>query len=318
MDRQQFRAKMAGNFIALPTPFHDDFSLDLETLRRLVRRLMDAGYQTGNGVLLAGGAAGEFATLRTEERKRVAEVVVEEAAGRIAVIVGAQDTSTMRVLELARFAESIGADGIQVGPPYYYPPSSDDIFALFQAISDAAAIPMVVYNTWWTGTNADLGYDRIAKLLDLANVGALKWSSPDAFVFEGVLDSFSDKVAIIDNQLCEILSHMMGAVGFVSHPPLAWPEYGLRLWSSLEESRYADSLEMLMRFRNPYYRLFFQAYEYSGSEGHFDKAILELVGEHAGLPRPPGRPLPPKLVEAIRQMLLDAGVPGVQPAGSPS
>ena len=216
MDRQQFRAKMAGNFIALPTPFHDDFSLDLETLRRQVRRLMDAFYQTGNGVLLAGGAAGEFATLRTEERKR--------AAGCIAVIVGAQDTSTMRILELARFAESIGADGIQVGPPYYYPPSSDDIFALFQTISDEVAIPMVVYNTWWTGTNADRGYDRIAKLLDLANVGALKWSSPDAFVFEGVLDSFSDKIAIIDNQLCEILSHMMGAVGFVSHPPLAWPD----------------------------------------------------------------------------------------------
>ncbi|MBP88024.1 MAG: hypothetical protein CMJ64_15080 [Planctomycetaceae bacterium] len=312
MDRQQFRTKMAGNFIALPTPFHDDFSLDLETLRCLVRRLMDAGYRTGNGVLLVGGAAGEFATLRTEERKRVAEVVVEEAAGRIAVIVGAQDTSTMRVLELARFAESIGADGIQVGPPYYYPPSSEDIFALFQAISDEAAIPMVVYNTWWTGAHADLGYDRIAKLLDIANVGALKWSSPDAFVYEGVLKSFSDKIAIIDNQLCEILSHMMGAVGFVSHPPQAWPEYGLRLWATLEEGCYAEALGMLLRFRNPYYRLFFQAYEYSGSEGHFDKAILELVGERGGPPRPPGRPLPAKLVEAIRQMLLDAGVPGVK------
>jgi hypothetical protein len=69
---------------------------------------------------------------------------------------------------------------------------------------------------------------------------------------------------------------------------------------------------MLLRFRNPYYRLFFQAYEYSGSEGHFDKAILELVGERGGPPRPPGRPLPAKLVEAIRQMLLDAGVPGVK------
>jgi hypothetical protein len=44
---------------------------------------------------------------------------------------------------------------------------------------------MIVYNTWWTGTNADLGYDRIARLLDIANVGALKWSSPDAFVYEG-------------------------------------------------------------------------------------------------------------------------------------
>jgi len=128
LNRVSYREKICGNFIALPTPFHSDFSLNLPMLRRLVRRLLDAGYRTGNGVLLAGGAGGEFASLRTEERKQVAEAVVSEAAGRIPVIVGAQDTSTMRVLEIARFAESLGADGIQVGPPYYEPATPDDVF----------------------------------------------------------------------------------------------------------------------------------------------------------------------------------------------
>ena len=315
MDRSTFREKVAGNFIALPTPFHDDFSLDIGTLRRIVRRLLDAGYRTGNGVLLAGGAAGEFSTLRTEERKRVAEAVVEEAAGRIAVIVGAQDTSTMRVLELARFAEKIGADGIQVGPPYYEPPTMEDIFGLFQAVSDAATIPMVVYNTWWTGAHSDLRYDEIARLLSIANVGGLKWNSPSMFVYEGVLRDFSDRIAIVDNQLSEILSHMMGAVGFVSHLPVAWPEWGLRLWECLEGRRYDEALEMLLGFRNPYYLLFFKAFAYSGSEGHFDKAILGLMGEPAGPPRPPGRPLPPSLCEEIRKMLLAAGVPNVKGGG---
>jgi len=315
MDQSTFREKVAGNFIALPTPFHDDFSLDLETLRRLVRRLLETGYRTGNGVLLVGGAAGEFSTLRTEERKRVAEAVVEEAAGKIGVVMGAQDTSTMRVLELARFAEKLGVDGIQVGPPYYEPPSTEDLFGLFQAVSDAATIPMVVYNTWWTGTHADLGYDQIARLLSIANVGGLKWNSPSMFVYEGVLKDFSDKIAIVDNQLCEILSHMMGAVGFVSHLPIAWPEWGLRLWEHLEGRRYDEALKMLVGFRSPYYLLFGKAFAYSGSEGHFDKAILEMIGEPAGLPRPPGRPLPPGLREEIRKMLLAAGVPNVKGGG---
>ena len=72
MDRTAHREKIRGNLIPLPTPFADDLSLDLDVLRGLVRRMLDAGDRTGNGLFLAGGAGGEFATLQTEERKRVA------------------------------------------------------------------------------------------------------------------------------------------------------------------------------------------------------------------------------------------------------
>lgn len=309
-----YRQTIRGNFIALPTPFHDDYSLDLPALRRQVRRLIDAGYAKGNGVLLAAGAGGEFPTLTLDERKHVANTVIEEAAGRIPVIVGAQHTSTLEVIELARFAARACADAIQVGPPYYEPPRPDDVFELFRSVSDAASVPMVIYNTWWTGTNSDLGYDQTARLLEIAHVGALKWSAPNQFNYEMVLRDFAARVAIIDNQLSEVFSHMMGATGFVSHPPLAWPAYGLTLWSALEGHRYDEALELICRFRMPYYKLFNKAYDYSGSEGHFDKAILAILGEPCGPPRPPGRPLPAAILEEIREMLVAAGVPGVSTA----
>lgn len=309
-----FREMIRGNFIALPTPFHADFSLDLAALRRQVRRLVTAGYATGNGVLLAGGAGGEFPTLTLDERKQVGSTVIEEAAGRIPVIFGAQHSSTLEVLELARFAERAGADAIQVGPPYYEPPRPDDVYGLFCSVSDAASVPMVIYNTWWPGTNSDMGYDQTARLIEIANVGAIKWSAPNQFTYEMVLRDFAGRIAIIDNQLCEVFAHMMGATGFVSHPPLAWPEYGLTLWRCFEERRYSDALDLIRQFRMPYYKLFYKAYDYSGSEGHFDKAILGMLGEPVGPPRPPGRPLPAALLEEIRDMLVAAGVPGLSAA----
>ena len=312
MDRKTHRERICGNVIPLPTPFFRDGGLDADTLRKLVRRMLDAGYRTGNGVLLAGGAGGEFATLRTDERKQVAETVVEEAGGRIPVVVGAQDTSWPRVLELARFSESIGAEAIQVGAPYYDPATVDDIFNLFKSISDAVSVPLMIYNSWWTGQNADIGYEGVARAIEIANVGSLKWNSWAYWCYELVLRDFADRLAIVDNQVREVFSHEMGATAFVSHPPLAWPEYGLKLWDCLVERRFADAINWIRRFRTPYSALLFKTCAFTCTEGSMDKAALALTGLPVGEARHPARPLPPELIEQIRTMLLDAGVPGVK------
>ena len=312
MDGQALRTKICGNYMALPTPFKADYSLDLAALRRLVHRLLDAGYRTGNGVFLVAGAAGEFSVLDMDERRVLAETVVEEANGRIPVVVGVQDTSTRRVVELTCFARSIGADAVQLSPPFYEPPSPDDILEMIRTVSDAAEIPIIVYNTWWTGVGTDVGYELIAKILDIPNVGALKWSASSSFVYEQVLRDFASEVPMIDNYLSEAWSHMLGATGFTSHPPFAWPEWGLRLWEHLQQRRYVQATEMLKQFRIPYYRLISKTMRYTGSEANVDKTALELIGEPVGSVRPPARPLTQELREEVLQLLLAVGVPGVK------
>ena len=95
MDRQQRIDQVAGAYITIPTMFRDpDLEVDLATTRQVVAFLIDAGFRTGNGVILAGGAAGDFSTMTFDERVAVCEAVVEQAAGRISVIMGAQTTST--------------------------------------------------------------------------------------------------------------------------------------------------------------------------------------------------------------------------------
>lgn len=311
MNRNDFRSKMRGNFMALPTPCHPDQSIDVPALRELIRYLLDRGLNAGNAIYLIGGAGGEFAALDLDERKRISAAAVEEVGGRAPVVVGAQHTNPRSVIELARFAREIGADAIQLGPPYYEPPSEDDVFEFFKGVSDAVDIPLVVYNTWWTGTHADIGLEGMDRLLTAANVAALKWSSPSFAVYEAVLAAYADRIAIIDNQLSEILSHMLGATGFVSHPPVFWPEYGIELWDHLQARRYDRALKLLKKLRMPYYVFFSKAYAYSGGEGHVDKAALELIGRPVGPPRSPTRPLTLELREELRQLLIRAGVPNV-------
>jgi dihydrodipicolinate synthase/N-acetylneuraminate lyase len=109
---------------------------------------------TGKGVLLAVGAGGDFDVLTLEERKAVARVIAETAAGRVPVIVGIQDTNPQVCIELARYAQSLGAYGVQVGPPYYHSPSDEDVLKFFRSIHDASSsIGIMVHNTWWHGYN---------------------------------------------------------------------------------------------------------------------------------------------------------------------
>src|SRR2546425_6483412 len=125
---EESKEKYQGIFIAAPVPMKDDFSLDLPKIQNCLEYLIDAGMKTGNAVYTVLGAGGEHMHLSVEERKAVAEASVEFAAGRLPIFVGVSHTSTRVSVELARHAEKIGADGLQVEPPYYFQGTADDVF----------------------------------------------------------------------------------------------------------------------------------------------------------------------------------------------
>ena len=102
MDSETRRSRLQGCYVTIPTMFRDpDLEVDLDAIRRHVRFLIDGGLTTGNAVLLAGGAAGDFSTLSFDERVLIAEAVVDEAAGRVPIAMGGQTTSTREIVQLA-------------------------------------------------------------------------------------------------------------------------------------------------------------------------------------------------------------------------
>ena len=257
MDNKQARQRLCGCYVTIPTLFNDeDLGLNLSGIQRHVQFLLERGLREGNGVILSGGGAGDFSTMTVSERLQVAEAIVTAADGHVPVTVGAQTTNTRELQELARAAQDLGADYIQVSPPFYFSHTEDDFFEYICAASEAAPnVGLIIYNTYWTSLGVSHG--MVKRLLELPNVVGLKWSSPDSafFGFERVVSQFADQVSIIDNQLRFVTSHMLGARGIEVHICNHWPEWGVEIWNMLEAKRYEEVQQEMLKVAMPFYLL---------------------------------------------------------------
>jgi 4-hydroxy-tetrahydrodipicolinate synthase len=157
---------------ALVTPFQRDLSLDEATLRKLIRRQIDAGID----FLVPCGTTGESPTLTRAEHLRVIEIAIEEAGGKIPVLGGAGGYNTREVIELARELERLGADGILSVTPYYNKPTQEGIYQHYKAIAEAIGIPIVVYSVQGrTGINVEPA--TLARLARIGNIVGVKEAS---------------------------------------------------------------------------------------------------------------------------------------------
>src|SRR5213592_3739600 len=130
-----------GTFTALVTPFRDG-EVDVPALEALVEgQIADAV----NGVI-AVGTTGESPTLSAAEREQVIRVTVEVAKGKCQVLAGTGSNSTSATISATRAAEKMGVDGMLVVAPYYNKPSQEGLFRHFQAIAQATASPLILYN----------------------------------------------------------------------------------------------------------------------------------------------------------------------------
>jgi dihydrodipicolinate synthase/N-acetylneuraminate lyase len=312
MDRQVARARLCGCYVTVPTMFRDDdLTVDLPAIRRHVRFLVEGGITTGTGVLLAGGAAGDFSTMTYDERLQVAETVVEEANGRVPVVMGVQTTSTLELARLTRAAERIGAEYVQVSPPFYFTHTEDDFYEYVAAAAEAADVGLIIYNTFWTSYGVSTA--MVELLSALPNVVGLKWSMPDEgwMEFEQVICRFADRFSIIDNQLRFVTSQMLGARGIEVHVCNYWPQWGAKLWTLLESQQYVEAQQELVRVAMPFMALWQEMERHTSGDGYLDKLCMELVGIGSSRCRPPTRDLREEYREKARQMLLECGVPGV-------
>src|SRR5262245_9711014 len=318
MDVARAKKRLEGCYITIPTMFSDsDLELNVPAIRRHVRFLMDRGINEKYGVLLAGGAAGDFSTMSFDERLRVAEAVMAEAGGKLPVAMGGQTTSTMEVKRLAKAAQRLGVEFLQVSCPFYFTHTEEDFYEHVAAAADAADIGVIIYNTFWT--SAAVSFRVVERLAQIPNVVGLKWATPrtDAMEFEDVITSFADRFCIIDNNLQFAVSHMLGARAFEVHLCNYWPEWGIRLIDNLEAGRHRDVELMLTREAMPFYKLWVEIEKtYTSGDGYLDKLCMELIGLDSSRCRPPTRDVRAKYRERCREMMIKTGVPGVLKPGS--
>lgn len=148
------------------TPLHDE-RVDETAYAGLVERLADAGVDS----ITALGSTGSYAYLTLDERRRVARLALEHA-GSTPVFIGVGALRTSHVLDLARHAEDAGAAAVLVAPVSYQPLTADDVFGLFEELTAAVEVPVIVYDNPGTTHFAfdDALYARIAQLPGIASI----------------------------------------------------------------------------------------------------------------------------------------------------
>ena len=130
-----------GSIVALVTPFKDG-RVDEPRLRALV----DFHVKNGTDAIVPCGTTGESPALSHDEHKRVVEIVVEAAAGRLPVIAGTGSNSTAEAIDLTLHAKKAGADGALLVCPYYNKPTQKGLIEHYRAIADRVDLPGIIYN----------------------------------------------------------------------------------------------------------------------------------------------------------------------------
>jgi 4-hydroxy-tetrahydrodipicolinate synthase len=135
------RPMFQGSIVALVTPFRGG-KVDEPTLKKLV----EMHVAQGTDGIVPCGTTGESPTLSHDEHKRVVEIVVEAAAGRLNVIAGTGSNATSEAIELTAHAKKAGATGALVVNPYYNKPTQEGLYRHFRAVADAVDLPILLYN----------------------------------------------------------------------------------------------------------------------------------------------------------------------------
>jgi len=159
---------LKGSITALVTPMRDG-KIDEEAFRGLV----DWQIAEGTHGLVPVGTTGESPTLSHAEHQRVVELCIEVADGRVPVIAGAGSNNTSEAIELARHAETAGADALLIVTPYYNKPNQEGLYQHFKAVNDAVGIPIIIYNIPPRSV-IDMSVDTMARLFELKNIAGVK------------------------------------------------------------------------------------------------------------------------------------------------
>lgn len=176
--------RLRGTFTALITPFREDGSLDEEGFRRLVQLQIEAGV---SGIVPLG-STGEASTLEDAESDRIVEIAVDQAKGKLTIVVGSGSNSTHHAVQRTRRAKELGADYAMVVAPYYNKPSNEGHYRHYKAVAEEGGLPVIVYNIA-SRTARNIETPTLARIAELPGIAGVKEGSGDLSQIMDVIQS---------------------------------------------------------------------------------------------------------------------------------
>lgn len=299
----ELRSRLIGVNVIVVTPFDENEEIDIRKVRELTNYLIDNGIKEGSGVLIATGSMGECFTMNPEERKGVAKAIIEEARGRVPVVVACNETSTKTVIELCQSAQDAGADGVMVMPPYYLPPTDEEILEFYRRLSQNVDLGIVIYNA--PAVSLDMPLKTLQNLADLDKMVGLKDVTNDCMKFMLTVQKLKGKLALLNGvgEILEPSRTVAGTVGFFTYAGNFAPELTLDLWKACKNGDYEKAKMLSNRFTP----LFEFQIEFK-KPIQVTKKIMRNMGLPGGYPRSPLMPLTEEEEYQVEEIMAEMGL----------
>jgi 4-hydroxy-tetrahydrodipicolinate synthase len=285
--------EIKGIIPAMVTPLTEDEELDEVALRRLVSHLINGGVHG----LFPIGSQGEFYAFSPEEKQRVWEIVVDEAAGRVPIYAGTGAITTRQVIELNRIAEDAGVDAVSILTPFFIQPTDAELYAHYVAIAEATSLPVLLYNNPGR-TGVKLAPGLVARLSEHPNIVGIKDSGGDLTqTIEMIRQTNDDFIVLMgrDSLIYAGLHH--GIQGAIAATANVVPALVVEIYEAFQAGDWQRSLaaqEELLPLRLAF------------GLGTFPvvvKDALNMIGVSVGPPRRPLQSLKGEPQERLRDVL---------------
>ncbi|MCC6198234.1 MAG: dihydrodipicolinate synthase family protein [Burkholderiales bacterium] len=270
-----------GVFPYLVSPIDGEGRVKEAVLERLVDDLIRAGVHG----LTPLGSTGEFAYLDREQRRRIVEVVVATAAGRVPVVAGVAATTIADAVAQARIYAGLGVDGILAILEAYFPIADDGVVAYFSAIAGASELPVVLY-TNPQFQRSDLTLAAITRLADVPNISYIKDASSNTGRLLSIINAVGERIRVFSASAhipaCVML---IGGVGWMAGPACLIPHESVALYDLCRAGKWTEAMSLQRKLWR--LNLAFANYNLAACI----KGGLEIQGYDVGSPLPPQAPL---------------------------
>lgn len=291
------KEKIKGIYVLAITPMKDDFSLDLDALRRNINHFIAEG---AHGIIVSGNFA-EYPSLSNDERKEVFATAAEAVAGRVPLICCSAASGTDEAIELTKAAKEVGADAVKVTPPYVHEVGTKDILYHFQKLNDSVDIPIFIYNI--ASIKRTLSPEEIRELAKLDKVIGVKQGGTDLRAIVQSVADVGDKISIMAGSDSIILGALAsGLPGCTSTNANFMTKEYVSLYNEIQNGEWEKARARYYSWK-PVWDL---ARKYG--QPAFVKAALDVVGLSGGTVRAPFQTLGADARKEIKDVLQQVGI----------
>lgn len=233
-----------GSGVALITPFDKDNNINYKKIDELIKFHL----KNNTDAIIVCGTTGESATLSTEEKKKLIKHVIKKVNKKIPVIAGTGSNNTQAAIEMSKYAESVGADGLLIVTPYYNKCTQEGLYKHYEKIASSTTLPIILYNVPGR-TAVNISVDTVLKLSKIKNIVGIKEASSDITQISNILSQVDDDFYVYsgnDDQILPILS--LGGSGVISVLANIYPKEVHDLCQNFFDNNLENAKRLQFRF----------------------------------------------------------------------